>query len=225
MSYQSTKVLTRQFLQVFRIRQVAHQGFTLLAHTVPGSSSELLPMPVAVSNAASPWGALATPCTADSTRSPWRLRPHFYQHRQSPLPLAEPLRSHQVTRSSPLSPATRHIRIHSFLQPVPCAGPHLPPASVHSSPRLSARSSPESALLPPEPCAAPATEMESRATREIRLQYEERGCNSATSQHPPRAGTSLAPPISPEPLMTPAALAKEQESRAAQLIRAGYEIF
>ncbi|KAF7340922.1 hypothetical protein MSAN_02077100 [Mycena sanguinolenta] len=64
--------------------------------------------------------------------------------------------------------------LNPFLSPASTVRwPTSPPASVHSSPGPSARLSPESALLPLELCAAPATEMESRAAREIRLQYED----------------------------------------------------
>ncbi|KAJ6451644.1 hypothetical protein C8R45DRAFT_946188 [Mycena sanguinolenta] len=209
--------------------------------SVPGSSSELLPPPAAVTNLASPWGAPTTPRTADSTRSPWRS-----VHSPSPSTSAS---TFLPTPSTPASRRTSTVSSSdSFLDLEPrdstYSNPFLSPASTArwpTSPAASARSSPgpsagpsleparsslESTRPSPEPratSAIPATEIESRAAREIRLGYEELDRNSAYSQQPPRAGPSLAPPVSLEPPMTPAALAKEQESRAARLIRAGYE--
>ncbi|KAF7357438.1 hypothetical protein MSAN_01339800 [Mycena sanguinolenta] len=175
--------------------------------SVPGSSSELLPPPVAVSNAASPWGAPTTPRTADSARSPWRSIHSPSPSTSASTFLPTPSIAASSRRTSTVSSSDSFLDLeprdstysNPFLSPASTARwPTSPSASARSSPGPSARSSPESprpspesALPPPEPRVTPAvpnSETESRAAREIRLGYEQLDRNFASSHHPPASG-------------------------------------
>ncbi|KAJ7465118.1 hypothetical protein FB451DRAFT_1402838 [Mycena latifolia] len=185
----------------------------------PGSSTELLPP----STAATPWGPpTPTPETAESLRSPWRA-----VHSPTPSTSAStflPARSISGSsrRGSVVSSNDSFLDLerseaasiysNPFLSPTPSAAPSR-------NARWPARSPPASARASPEP--------RTRVTRDIRRGYEEADTSSAHAEQsePSRAtpAPARAAPVSPEPPMTPAALAKQMESRAAREIRRGYE--
>ncbi|KAJ7505763.1 hypothetical protein B0H11DRAFT_2220408 [Mycena galericulata] len=181
----------------------------------PGSSTDLLPPPTAAS--ASPWGAPTTPRTADSDlpdRAPWRAV-------HSPTPSTSGstfLPAPSISSSRPSSAfssndsfldleATEPTYADPFRSPKPSvtsARSARFPVSPLRSPPASARASPEPTVRVPQ--------VQSRASPLPRRGDE--GADAAQSSH-------LRPP--PQTPMTPAAFAKEAESRAAREIRRGYE--
>ncbi|KAK7023046.1 hypothetical protein R3P38DRAFT_2957225 [Favolaschia claudopus] len=193
----------------------------MLPGSVPGSSSDLLPPPTTAATT-STWNAPGTPRAIDSARSPLRSV-------HSPTP---------STSGSSFLPGGSSSRRASIVSSNESFLDLERRDSAYSNPFLSAASTPTpgarwpasssaSASVRLSPPVSPAPrEAESRAAREIRLGYEEldrRSAYSEQQQSPGQPGSSLAPPVTPEPPMSPAALAKEAESRAARLIRAGYD--
>ncbi|KAJ6584494.1 hypothetical protein B0H19DRAFT_387663 [Mycena capillaripes] len=187
---------------------------------VPGSSSQLLPLPT-TTTVATPWGAPTTPRTADSDisgRSPWRSlhspTPSTSAFLPAPSIAASSRRSSTISSNDSfleLEPSGASTYSNPFRSPAstaPSRGARWP-----ASPAASVRASPE----PPATPAARARDTESRAAREIRQDIDH------SSAYAEQSGTAHAASVSPEPPMTPAARAKEAESAAARAIRRGYE--
>ncbi|KAJ7205965.1 hypothetical protein GGX14DRAFT_643752 [Mycena pura] len=217
---------------------------------VGGSTSDLVPPPTAFS--ASPWGAPLTPRTADSDlspHSPWRAAyspaPSTSAFAStstiSPPTAASSSRRNSAVSSNdsfldlyPSDVASAHSESSPFLHRAPSPSPsplrgggagarHVP---ASPSPLRSPRTSPEpaaAARVSPAPGARRGYELRDRPAP---------SAPASTSAYTGRPAYSPPLPLPPPPQqqqhqptthISPAARAKEAESRAARAIRQGYD--